>query len=102
MDNQERLKLDALIGNLRARDGGLPRHVRFCEGIDPQKNSTFNKRLFIGLEALWIDLAEASDEIKKAIEGLGYQAHANQKVPDGFGRDYFSTYYRLDAPASKS
>lgn len=76
--------------------GQLPRYVRYCEGTDPQKNNEyFNKRLFIGDFAFWIDTSVATDVIKAAIEEYGYVSYADQRVPDGFGRNYDSTYYEL-------
>ncbi|MBI4615072.1 MAG: hypothetical protein HY720_15775 [Planctomycetes bacterium] len=103
MPQPELLSLETLLERLRAHAGGqgnLPRHVRLCEGTDPKEgNKVFSQRLFIGLDVFWIDTAVDSERIRAALEKEGYESHATQRVPDGFGRNYDSIYYGLKSAA---
>lgn len=86
-----------VIEKLKTYKGEFPTHCRYCEGTDPEKNNEFfNKRLFIGDYAIWIEPSVETTTIKAAIEKEGYISYAEQRVPDGFGRNYDSIYYALE------
>jgi len=94
----ELITLAQMIEKLGMEDEGKPpRHVRYCMGTDPKEdNKPFNKRLFIGDKAMWLELDTDDEAVKAALEKSGYISKGETHVPDGFGRNYDSIYYHRD------
>ncbi len=87
------LSLESAIEELET-DGELPLRLRYCEGRDPKEgDKIISQRLFSGPKEIWLELEIAVDEIRATLEGLGFEAAAEQRVPDGWGRYYDSIYY---------
>jgi len=94
--HREILSIQEALDRLKA-PGALPERVRYCEGSDQKEaDKIVNKRLFASNMELWLEPSVPTAEIQSSIESQGYVVVGNQRVPDGWGTNYDSVYFKLN------